>query len=114
MENNINWSEFEFRRQTENVKLEPNRDYVLGFSGLEQRTISIKDGENTKVIPALVMKVRHFDGTDLQTEKEFVITNKHLVQTIRGYFETHKIFNTLFKVRRTGSGFQTSYVFMPV
>jgi len=113
MDSRIDWSEFEFRRQTENVKLEPNRDYVLGFSGLERRTISIKDGENTKVIPALVMKVRHVDGTDLHSEKELVITNKHLIQTIRGYFETGRIFNTLFRIRRTGSGFQTSYVFMP-
>lgn len=114
MDNKINWDDFEFRRHAETLKLEPNKDYVLGFQGLEQRTISLKDGENVKVIPALVLKVRHIDGKDLDVEKELVITNKHLIQNVRGYFESGKIFNTLFKIKRTGTGFQTAYVFMAV
>ncbi len=114
MNEKINWEDFEFRRHTETLKLEPNVEYTLGFQGLEQRAITVKDGENTKVIPALVMKVRHVNGEDLESEKELIVTNKNLVQQIRVYFEAGKIFNTLFRIKRTGSGFQTAYVFTAV
>ena len=110
----LDWNVFETKAE-DRLKLEVGRKYELGFTGIRQDHMDVKDKEKTaegtvevtKRIPMLVLDIDSRDGKP--TKLELVVTSKRLAQDIRTYFQKGMLFSRYFEITREGEGMQTKY-----
>jgi hypothetical protein len=93
------------------IKLEANKDYVLGF--VAAKYVKRDFGEGLK--PTLVLEIDNLDGIALDEPVEFSTSSKLLANQIEEYRENTdcNLLTWFFKIRKTGEGVQTKYVLTP-
>jgi len=113
---NVNWEEFEVKGVgEERLMLEVGKKYELGFCSIKADHIEVTDKEKTaegkvevkKQLPVLILGIDYLAGKP--TKRELMITSKKLVQTVKTYVEKSMLFNRVFQLEKSGSGYQTTY-----
>jgi len=113
---NVNWEEFEVKGVgEERLMLEVGKKYELGFCSIKSDHIEVTDKEKTaegkvevkKQLPVLILGIDYLAGKP--TKRELMITSKKLVQTVKTYVEKSMLFNRVFQLEKSGSGYQTTY-----
>lgn len=115
----INWDAFVVNTN-DRIKVETDKPVELGFNSIRQEEIEVEDKERTeegrlsvkKKISVLILGVDFYNGA--KCKRELLISSKRLVGTIKTYFEREMLFNKVFELRKTGSGFQTQYTLLVV
>ena len=103
--------EFEDEKSGNYVKLDSEKDYIIGIH--EAKYVRRDFGDGLK--PTLVLMFDYFDA-ELEEPVEFSTSSKFLANMIEEY-RTNTDVNLLtwyFKIRKTGQGVQTKYSFTPV
>ena len=116
MEEKINWVVFEVKGGGEDrIKPEKGKQYEFGFSSIRQDELEVVDKEKTaegrieikKRIPVIVLEVDYLNGK--RTKREFMVTSKKLIATIKTYFERDLLFTRVFQYSTDGEGYQTTH-----
>ena len=107
----ITRAEFENEKSGNYVKLDADKDYIVGIS--EAKYVRRDFGDGLK--PTLVLMFDYFDA-ELEEPVEFSSSSKFLANTIEEYRENADVnlLTWFFKIRKTGAGVQTKYSLTPV
>lgn len=111
----IDWDAMKPKNSEDRIKLEVGVKLELGFNSIKQEVIEVVDKEATeegkvevkKQLPVLVLGVDRLDGKPVK--KELMVSSRKLIQVVRTYFEKNMLFNRIFQLEKSGSGFQTAY-----
>jgi hypothetical protein len=127
-ENIVDWSKWD-STNGDSLKIETDRNYLLSFVPKSEREATMpiyktnEKNERTeqieKEIPCLRIDIDEENGQTVK--KHIMISSKKLVKAIKNFVLEErdlkgrpKLYTWYFKLRKTGSGFQTSYEFYPM
>lgn len=96
------------------LKLEADKDYIVGFESANYCLHEYTAGEGQK--PTLALIIDHLDGVELEESQEFTTSSKALASMVEEYRlnEACNLFKWLFKIRRTGEKIMTKYSLTPI
>jgi len=94
-------------------KIEANKTYEVGFSGIRNAEIEVQDKTGARVKkPAIELDIDYLNGEKVQ--KKLHITAKNFIAQIKILYTQNLLFNTIFQITRQGEGYATKYFIVAI